>query len=104
MTIVVWRVRGPQTSYEFSDVPMTNPKYVPTIITGFRERAHLVRQQAPSDLGFLYDESPVVGRDDLIRFSFKQMDDDATTKLAVVIPSEVYANNAIVGGGPPPGV
>jgi len=77
--------------------------YKPAVITALKSKAHLVRQVA-SELGFLYDEGSVTGRDDLVRFSFKQMDDDASRKLAAVMPTEVYAYSAIVGGGPPPGV
>jgi hypothetical protein len=81
---------------------MTNPKYVPAIITAFREKAHLVRQVA-ADQGVQYDQTPVPGKDQ-IAFSFKKLDRAGRDKLVTAMPKEVFAKRAIIGGSPPPGI
>jgi hypothetical protein len=75
----------------------------PAGIVALKSKAHLVRQVAVEQ-GISYDETPVPGEDDVIRFSFQPMDDDATRKLAFAIPREAYARRAIIGAGPPPGI
>jgi hypothetical protein len=72
-------------------------------IVALKSKAHLVRQVA-LEQGISYDETPVLGDDNVIRFSFQPMDDASTHKLAFAIPREAYARRAIFGDGPPPGV
>jgi hypothetical protein len=72
-------------------------------IVALKSKAHLVRQVA-FEQGISYDETPVPGEDNVIRFSFEPMDDATTRKLVFAIPREAYARRAIFGDGPPPGV
>jgi hypothetical protein len=52
---------------------MKKHKLRPAVITAFKSKAHLIRQVA-LEQGLSFDETPV-GEGDVIRFSFKPMDD-----------------------------
>jgi hypothetical protein len=78
---------------------MKNTKVRPAGIVAPKLKAHLVRQVA-SDQGISYEEMPVEGRDDLIRFSFEPLDDAATRKLALAIPRDAFAYHAVFDGVP----
>jgi hypothetical protein len=80
---------------------MKSTKLRPAGIVALKSKAHLVRQVA-SENGVSFDETPVPGEDNVIRFSFEPMDDDTTRKLAFAIPREAYAHRAIFDGGAPP--
>ena len=73
----------------------------PAIIRAVKSKADLVRQVAKAQ-GVLYDETPE--GDDIIVFSFKDVDDEASGKLALAMPREVFARRAVIGGDAPPGV
>lgn len=78
---------------------MKKIKVRPAGIVAPKLKAHLVRQVA-SEQGISYEEMPVEGRDDLIRFSFEPLDDAATRKLALAIPREAFAYRAVFDGIP----
>jgi len=81
---------------------MTKSNNRPAIIRALRSKAHLVRQVAAAH-GVLYDETPE--GDDVIRFSFKDVDDETSKSLALAMPAEIFARRAIIGGDDPsPGV
>lgn len=61
-------------------------------------------RQVASEIGVSYDETPVPGEDNVIRFTFEPMDDATTSKLVFAIPREAYARRAIFGGRAPLGV
>ena len=69
----------------------------PAVITALLSKAHLVRETA-LQLGIPYKESPVAGRDDLVKFSFGPLDEATTRKLVALVPREAYAYRAIIGG------
>lgn len=68
----------------------------PVVITVFKMKADLVRQVA-SKYNYLYEEKPVLGSEDLIKFFFKPLDEANTNILAAALPSEVFAYKAVVG-------
>jgi hypothetical protein len=80
---------------------MATSKQRPAIIRAVKLKADLVRQVAKAQ-GVLYDETPE--GDDIIVFSFKDIDDEASGKLALAMPREVFARRAVIGGDAPPGV
>jgi hypothetical protein len=82
---------------------MKKAKHRPAGIVALKSKAHLVRQVA-LEHGISYDENPVPGEDNVIRFTFEPMEDATTRKLVFSIPREAYARRAIFGDGPPPGV
>jgi hypothetical protein len=82
---------------------MKKHKPRPAVITALKSKAHLIRQVA-LEQGISFDETPVTGEDDVIRFSFKPMDDATSHKLVMAIPRDAFARRAVIGGGPPPGV
>lgn len=82
---------------------MKKAKLRPAGIVALKTKAHLVRQVAVEQ-AVSFDETPVVGEDHLIRFTFEPMDDATTRKLVFAIPREAVARRALIGGGPPPGV
>jgi hypothetical protein len=67
---------------------MAARKNEPAIIDALEPKAHFVRQVA-SELGFLYDEGPVAGKEGLVRFSLRQMDVPAIVRLVAAMPREV---------------
>lgn len=71
---------------------------LPVVITAIKSKAHVVRQIA-SKYSYLYEERPVIGRDDLTKFCFKPLDEAATKNLVTEIPLDVFAYQAIVGDG-----
>lgn len=66
----------------------------PAVITVTSANAPLVRQVA-ADQRLTYEEAPVTGEDDLVRFRFGLLDDEATYRLASAIPREVLAFRAV---------
>jgi hypothetical protein len=76
---------------------MKRTRLRPAGIVALRSKAHLVRQVA-LELGISYDEAPVPGEDNVIRFSFEPIDDATTRKLAFAIPREAYARSATFVG------
>jgi hypothetical protein len=76
---------------------MTAPALHPVVITAHLSKAHVVRQVA-TELGLSYNEAPVEGREDLVKFFFGPMDEAATRNLATRVPREAYAYNATIGG------
>jgi hypothetical protein len=80
---------------------MGTSKHRPAIIRAVKSKADLVRQVARAQ-GVSYDETPE--GDDIIVFSFKDVDDEASGKLALAMPREVFARRAVIGGDAPPGV
>jgi len=81
---------------------MKRTKLRPAGIVALKSKAHLVRQVA-LEQGLSYDETPVPGEHNVIRFSFQPMDDATSRKLVSAIPREAFARRAIIGGGPPAG-
>jgi hypothetical protein len=75
-------------------------RYKRTIIRAFSSKAHLVRQVA-MEQGVSYEETPVPGEDDVVRFVFKTKDDAATDTLVTALPREVFVRRAVMGGIPP---
>ena len=82
---------------------MKRAKLRPAGIVALKSKAHLVRQVA-LEQGVSFDETPVPGENNVIRFSFQPMDDTTSRKLVMAIPREAFARRAIIGGGPPPGI
>jgi hypothetical protein len=82
---------------------MKRTKLRPAGIVALKSKAHLVRQVA-LEQGVSYDETPVPGEDNAVRFSFQPMDDATSRKLIMAMPREAFARHAIIGGGPPPGI
>lgn len=81
---------------------MTARNYKPVNIVAFKSKAHLVRQVA-AEHGIEYDEAPVLGEEDVIRFSFKKLDDSAGCKIVLTMPLEVFAPRAVIFADPPRG-
>jgi hypothetical protein len=75
-------------------------RYKRTIIRAFSSKAHLVRQVA-TEQGVSYEETPIPGEEDVVRFVFKTKDDAATDKLVTALPREVFVRRADIGGIPP---
>ena len=82
---------------------MKRAKLRPAGIVALKSKAHLVRLVA-LEQGVSFDETPLPGDDNLIRFSFQAMDDITSRKLVMAIPREAFARRVIIGGGPPPGI
>jgi hypothetical protein len=82
---------------------MTNAKHTrPAVITAVSSKAHLVRQVA-AELGLIYEELSVPGRDGLTKFTFSEIDDETTRKLVTSIPRDAYAYRAELGTAPATG-
>jgi len=79
---------------------MSKSKHRPAIIRAVKLKADLVRQVARLH-GVSFDETPE--GDDIIVFSFKDVDDAASGKLALAMPREVFARRAVIRGDAPSG-
>jgi hypothetical protein len=75
---------------------------MPASILVLKERGDVVRK-ACTALRMPFDESVVDGRDDALRFSFRNADGTAVRRLLRLIPSDVLAYRAIGGGTPSTG-
>ena len=78
-----------------------NTARIPVGIVSEISKAHLVRQVA-LELKMSYEELPVPERPDLIRFSFPPMDKEQSLKLAMSVPREAYAYQAVFVGSTDP--
>jgi hypothetical protein len=69
----------------------------PVVITAFKSKAQLLRQLA-AELKLQIEETEITGKDDLVRFSFGELDDATTQKLVHAVPRDVYAYRGTITG------
>lgn len=79
---------------------MTKVARDPIAILAQPSKADLVRQTALG-LGMTYEEPPVLGMPDLIRFRFPPMSDEDERKLIFAVPREADWQAVFIGSGDP---
>ena len=82
------------------DFHMTKADRDPIAIVAQASKADLVRQVA-LELKMSYEELPVLGKPDLIRFRFPSMTSEDELKLVFAVPKEAYCQAVFVGSGEP---
>ncbi len=82
------------------DCDMTKGARNPIAILAQASKAHLVREVA-LQLKVTYEELPVLGKPDLIRFRFPPMSNEDEHKLVFAVPGEAYCQGVFIGSADP---